>query len=255
MGEESVAITKKYLISRIDGKDLTRIETNIVREFTMTVFVNDIEFASLSCSPSDLEYLAVGFILSQGLVTNREDITDIKADKSGKVWLYTSHKIDAGAKLKLTSSGGRSSDTSNIVKRIQSQVTIPADRVFSLMDEFDRYSRDFRKTGGVHSAALCDAEKILIFHEDIGRHNAIDKVFGQCFMDGITTDNYFLLTSGRVPSDIMNKVALRKVPVLIARKSPTDLSVEIAEKAGVTLLGFVRDTRMNIYSHAWRIVR
>ena len=74
-------------------------------------------------------------------------------------------------------------------------------------------------------------------------------------MDGITTDNYFLLTSGRVPSDIMNKVALRKVPVLIARKSPTDLSVEIAEKAGVTLLGFVRDTRMNIYSHAWRIVR
>jgi FdhD protein len=123
------------------------------------------------------------------------------------------------------------------------------------MDEFDRYSRDFKKTGGVHSAALCNAEKILVFYEDIGRHNAIDKVFGRCLMDGIPTDSNFLLTSGRVPSDIMYKVAGRNVPVLIARNSPTDLSVEIAEKTGIALLGFVRGTSMNIYSHDWRIIQ
>jgi FdhD protein len=251
--EKSVDNTKKYLISRINGKDQSRIETDVVREFTLTVFVNDNEFASLSCSPADLEYLAVGFVLSQGLIRNREDITDIKADKSGKLWLYTSSEVDVRENLKVTSSGGRSSDTLNIEERIQSPVTIPSDRVFSLMDEFDRYSRDFKKTGGVHSAALCDMEKILVFYEDIGRHNAIDKVFGYCFMNGIPTDSNFLLTSGRVPSDIMYKVAGRNVPVLIARNSPTDLSVDIAEKAGVTLLGFVRGTSMNIYSHGWRI--
>ncbi|MBN2076613.1 MAG: formate dehydrogenase accessory sulfurtransferase FdhD [Dehalococcoidales bacterium] len=255
MEGESTASTKKYSISRIDGKDRVRTETDIVREFTTTVFVNDIELASLSCSPTDLEYLAVGFVLSQGLIQNREDITDIKTDKSGKVWLYTSREIESGAKLKLTSSGGRSSDTLNVDKCIQSQITITAERVFALMDEFDRYSRDFRKTGGVHSAALCDVGKILVFYEDIGRHNAIDKVFGRCLMKEIPTESNFLLTSGRVPSDIMYKVAGRNVPVLIARNSPTDLSVEIAEKSGITLLGFVRGTSMNIYSHDWRIVR
>ena len=255
MGDEPFGNTKRFLISRIDGKDRTRLETDVVREFTLTVFINDNEFASLSCSPADLNYLAVGFMLSQGLIPNREDITDIKTDESGKVWLYTAREIDTGAKLKMTSSGGKSSATLKVDNRIQSQVTIPAELVFKLMDEFDRYSRDFRKTGGVHSAALCDMEKILVFYEDIGRHNAIDKVFGRCFMEGIPTESNFLLTSGRVPSDIMYKVAGRNVPVLIARNSPTDLSVEIAEKAGITLLGFVRGTSMNIYSHDWRIVR
>jgi len=253
MGDEPVANTKKYLISRIDGEERTRAEIEVVREFTMTVFVNDIEFASFSCSPTDLEYLAVGFVLSQGLVRNREDIIDIKSDTSGKVWLNTSSEVNTVAKLKVTSSGGRSSDILNIEERIQSRITIPSDRVFYLMDEFDRYSRDFRKTGGVHSAALCDTEKILVFYEDIGRHNAIDKVFGRCLIDGISTESNFLLTSGRVPSDIMYKVVESRVPVLIARNSPTDLSVEIAEKAGITLLGFVRGTSMNIYSHDWRI--
>jgi FdhD protein len=254
MGDEPVGNTKKFLISRIEGKDRTRLETDVVREFTLTVFMNDIELISLSCSPTDLDYLAVGFVLSQGMIQDREDITDIKTDESGKVWLYTFREIEASAKLKVTSSGGRSSATLNIDKRIQSQISIPAERVFSLMDEFDRYSRDFRKTGGVHSAALCNEEEILVFFEDIGRHNAIDKVFGSCLMEGIPTESHFLLTSGRVPSDIMYKVAGRNVPVLIARNSPTDLSVEIAEKSGITLLGFVRGTSMNIYSHDWRIV-
>jgi len=94
MGEEPVANTKKFHIARIDGKDRTGATIEIVREFTMTVFVNDKEFASLSCSPADLEYLAVGFVFSQGLIRNREDITDIKSDKSGKVWLYTSAEAD-----------------------------------------------------------------------------------------------------------------------------------------------------------------
>jgi FdhD protein len=248
--------TKKYKIIRINENGKSEVETEVAGESTLTIKINGTVLAILSCSPSELEYLAVGFAQTQGLIKRREDIAGMDTGDSGIINIRTSADIKIPTELKVTSSGGRSSSIIGTGTTVcDSKITVSADRVFNLMEQFDQYSRDFVKTGGIHSAAICNAEKILVFSEDIGRHNAIEKVFGKCLMQDIPVETTLLITSGRVPSDILLKAAKRKVPVLIARNSPTDLGIDLAEKAGITLLGFVRGTSMNIYTHGWRITR
>jgi len=101
----------------------------------------------------------------------------------------------------------------------------------------------------VHSAALCDTERVLVFEEDIGRHNALDKVFGRCLYEGLSTSDGLLLTTGRVSSEVVLKAVRMGVPFLISRSAPTDLAVGFAEGLGVTLVGFVRGSKMNVYAH------
>jgi len=114
-------------------------------------------------------------------------------------------------------------------------------------------SRVFKATGGVHSAALCDTQNILVFSEDIGRHNAIDKIFGECILEDIPTDEHLIITSGRVSSEILLKVAKRSIPILISKSAPTNLGVRLADDLGITLIGFVRGERMNVYTNKWRV--
>jgi FdhD protein len=119
--------------------------------------------------------------------------------------------------------------------------------------EFQHRSQIYRTTGGVHSAVLCDTGNIIVFSEDIGRHNAVDKIFGECILNGITTDDRIIITSGRVSSEIVLKIARRNVPIIVSKSAPTDLGVRLADNLGVTLVGFVRGRRMNVYTHAGRI--
>ena len=112
----------------------------------------------------------------------------------------------------------------------------------------------FKSTGGAHSAALCNEEEVLIFKEDIGRHNAVDKVFGECLTKGIDTDGRILMTSGRISSEILLKSVRRRLAVVASRAAPTSLAVQFAEKAGIALVGFVRGRRMNVYSNDDRII-
>ena len=159
----------------------------------------------------------------------------------------------------IASSGGRgtnsySTDASETGAEIKAQLKISAPEVSILVEEFVQRSKVFKATGGVHSAALCDATKILLFSEDIGRHNAIDKIFGECLLKEVPTDDHIVVTSGRVSSEILLKVARRNIPILISKSAPTNLGVKLATQLGMTLIGFARGKRMNAYASSWRIV-
>jgi FdhD protein len=255
---------KKFDVLKINGKNTDRIQDTIVREFALTLFLNTHEVTTLICTPSNLEYLAAGYLFSEGLIKEKNHIKDIYIDlKEGLArvitWKDDLVKSNIYPKTLITPKADRIlslPNDINIEKKppIKTNITIEKDEIYSLMDKFDLSPQIFMSTGGTHSAALCDKKDLLLFREDIGRHNAIDKIFGECILRDIQTDDRILITSGRVSSQTLNKVSKTNLPFLISKSAPTDLGIEISKQAGITLIGFVRGRRMNIYTHDWRVI-
>jgi len=250
------------MIQIVSGKR-ERLKDQIVREVPLIILVNDKELVTLQCSPDKLEYLAVGFLLSEGLVKKQRQIKDIRLSEKGwyiRIALAGDFDIDEYSSFKRVIGSG-CSGTATFYRDIDAQGCTPLrnqteysyEKISNSMKEFRHRSLTFKRTGGVHSCALCGQEGIEVFAEDIGRHNALDKVFGECFLKGISTQNKFILTTGRVSSEILIKVAKQKVPVVASHSAPTDLAVGLAENLNLTLIGFVRGSRMNIYTHNYRI--
>jgi FdhD protein len=136
---------------------------------------------------------------------------------------------------------------------VESKTGVSATQVFSLVKEFRQRSELFKDTGGVHSAALSDGQNVIIFSEDIGRHNAVDKIFGECLWEEVPTQDRIILTTGRVSSEILLKTARRAIPIIISNSAPTDMAIRAAANLGITLVGFARGKRMNVYANSWRI--
>ena len=243
-----------------EGKTSTHKDV-VVKEFPLIIGLNGQELVTLLCSPADLKYLAVGFLHSEGLIRETEDIKKIDIDEQkGLAHVWTSGRKEATPPLSLrikASGGGRTAllQNSEAPARIESELKISPEEVFNLASKFERRSEIHRATGGTHAAALCNLQDILAFAEDIGRHNAVDKVFGQCLLEGLITQDCIFITSGRVSSEILLKVAKRQVPVLISISAPTDIAIKLASEVNLTLIGFVRGRRMNVYSGKKRVRR
>ncbi len=255
---------ERFAIQRITKEGKKDTEDIVIKELPLTIILNNQELVTLLCSPTDLKYLAIGFLSSEGLIKNKDEIRKITLDdRRGVVRVEAGEERESASELLfkrvITSGCGRGTSlysAADVQKRIkvESQVSILAAEVFALVKEFQHHSQVYRTTGGVHSAALCDTKGILVFNEDIGRHNAIDKIFGECVLRDIPTADRIVITSGRVSSEVLLKVTKRDVPIFISKSAPTNLAVRLAKDLGVTLIGFVRGERMNVYTHGWRVV-
>ncbi len=254
---------ERFSIVRISEEGEKDTEDVIVKEFSLTIILNNQELVTLLCSPTDLKYLAIGFLFSEGLLRGKDEIKKILVDdQRGVVRVETEESgelaRDVLFKRLITSGCGRGasfySAADATVQKVESQAKISATEVFALVSEFVQHSQVFKATGGVHSAALCHTKGILVFSEDIGRHNAIDKIFGECILRDIPTADHMITTSGRISSEILLKVAKRNIPILISKSAPTNLGVRLADELGITLIGFVRGKKMNIYTNRWRVV-
>jgi len=257
--------TEKFPILKLTEIGSSSIEDIVAKEFPLTIILNNQELVTLLCSPANLRYLAVGFLFSEGLLKNKGEIKRIIVDgRRGVVRVEAEAERkeelarDALFKRFIASGGGRGASFYSVAYaqgqgKVESKIEISALEVSALANKFQRRCQIYRATGGVHSAALCDTRNIIVFNEDIGRHNALDKIFGECILKNITTDDHIIITSGRVSSEILLKVAKRDVPIIVSKSAPTNLAVRLAADLGVTLVGFVRGKRMNVYTHAWRI--
>lgn len=255
--------TETFPILKFTETGSSSIEDIVAKEFPLTIILNNRELVTLLCSPANLRYLAVGFLFSEGLLKSKDEIKKIMVDdRKGVVRVETERDEELASdtlfKRFITSGCGRGASFYSAAdaqgqEKVESKIEISTLEVLALANEFQHRSQIYRATGGVHSAALCDTRNIIVFSEDIGRHNAIDKIFGECLLNDITTDDHILITSGRVSSEILLKVAKRNVPIIVSKSAPTNLGVRLAADLGVTLVGFVRGKRMNVYTHAGRI--
>lgn len=232
-------------MTRIDvlkiDKDVKRLIQDVVtEEIPLIVYLNGKELLTLLCSPDNLKELCVGFLYSAGLIRSMDDVKDITIDSHN----WTSH-------IKLNTKGAAPQP---IFKRITSNFKISSEKILTLMDSFQKKSFTFRQTGGVHSAALSDGDNILIFKEDVGRHNALDKVIGEALMKGLKMEDLIVLSSGRISSEIISKVQKIRSPFLVSRSAPTDQAIKLARELNLTLIGFARGKRMNVYTANERVV-
>jgi len=239
-------------------------QESVASEYLLTVVFNNRELVTLLCSPSSLKELAMGFLFSEGLIQDSNEIRKLILDEQrGIVRIETMGGQDPPEdilfKRLITSGCGKGISFHNAgdaqsLREIKTDVRIIPEQVYSIMREFLRHSEVYQKTAGVHSSALCNANGIILFNDDIGRHNAIDKIFGECLINNISTDNLILATTGRISSEILFKVIKKGIPIVISKSAPTTSGIKLAIDSGITLIGFVRGKRMNVYANSWRVV-
>jgi FdhD protein len=253
---------EKFSILRITPAGRSKTEAVVAREFPLTIILNGQELVTMLCSPKEMDCLAVGFLASEGLLKSRDEIKELIVDADrGVVRVKTTEDKSIGRDMftRVISSGGSrgasfySPDAAG--QKVESPMKVAADEVIKLADQFQHYSELHRVTRGVHSAALCDNKSILVFSDDIGRHNAIDKIFGKCLLENIATNDRIVITSGRVSSEILHKMVKRAIPIVVTIAVPTDIGVRIASNLGITLISSVKGSRsLNVYTSDWRVL-
>lgn len=250
-------------VTKIRGDRMYVTEDLIVREVPVTLFLNGKEFVTLLCSPDSLEELAVGFLCSEGILQQPPDLKSININ-SEEGLVYIEATVSQTEKTLInrynTACYGRDRSIFYFINNIKNVSTVKTDfikitpgQVLTLTDRLEQMSLLFRETGGVHNAALCNNVEVILFYEDIGRHNAVDKIFGKSFLSGITLEDKLLIFSGRISSEILLKAAQMGIPIIISRSAPTALAIDIADKLGITVVGFAHGDKLNIYTHPKRV--
>ncbi len=263
--QQTDSITAKLPMVRIAMNQASEAEDVVAIEYAFTITLNGEEFATIVCTPTHLEELVIGFLASEGIIRTPQDIESLTLDEDrgiARVQLY--HPPDdstkqMGSKRFIGSCCGKSRqfyllNDARTAKTARTSLKISPQQCMSLMKQMQDGSHSFQMTGGVHNAALCTPNSIVIQRTDIGRHNALDKVYGYCLQHRIQTKDAILVFSGRISSEVILKVAKLGAGIVLSKSAPTTLAIELAHDLRITAVGFIRGESMNVYTHPERIV-
>jgi len=234
-------------------------DAGTIVETPVSLTVNGEAWITFMCTPVDLEALAVGFLFNEGIIQAMDEVVDVRLCEHGDnvdVWLNRSAQQPASWRRTSGCTGG----VTAVDLLAKPDISFNSDRpkvepeaIGHLVEMLFESQELYRETGGVHTSALCDGEKVLLSAEDIGRHNTLDKIAGMCLMDNVWPETRILVTTGRISSEMLQKAARLSVPILISRTSPSSLSIEMAGRYGITLIGYARTHRFNVYTNSQRV--
>lgn len=259
---------KTCKITKITSASYEIVDDTVTEEIMLSIDINKKELVTLLCTNHNLKELVTGYLFSSGIIINISEIKNIEIfNLFCEKWCAHVELVNKSIKQlkfkKVLNTGcGKGSvifnekAVSNFYGIIKSDIQIKSSLITDLMKKFQESSKIFLQTGGVHSSAMVHNGKIVSFMEDLGRHNAIDKVIGYFLMKHSHVSDFsdkIILTSGRITSEILQKISRCKIPIIISRSAPTDKAVEICIKKNITLVGFARGNRMNVYSGIQRI--
>ena len=240
-----------------------KIEENdeIAKEWALTVMVNGEQCATIVCTPDDIKELIIGFLASEGIIRKLSTIKDLKVDETkgfAYVELTFPVMLEERTERWIGSCCGKSREfylkqDARTAKTINSNMKLSIHKAYQLMEEFDSVSDIFSRTGGVHQAALATNDGMIKAFIDIGRHNALDKLYGYILKNHIPLKDTCILFSGRISSEVVLKVSKIGIGLLLAKSAPTDLALKLAHDLQITAVGFVRRDKLNIYTHEYRI--
>ena len=261
MGKQELFDTRP--VSKYKNGIRTETDDSVVNEIPLTIMLNGEEFATLVCSPFAEKELVIGFLAGEGIIKAPEEIKDyFYRDQQGVVWVETVNptpQTETFLCRNFASCCGKGRpllyflNDQNLVTPVKGDAEFTSENLISLMRLFEKDSETFKMTGGVHSAALADTNGIIVKYEDIGRHNALDRILGFTFLNGVDTSGKAVLLSGRIASEMLIKAARIGTPVVISRSAPTGLAIDYAMQYGITIAGFARGNSFNLYCNEERI--
>lgn len=244
---------------------------NTPAETSVNLTVNGESWLEFICTPESLDALAAGFLFNEGLIDSSADVVQVHVCAAGdNVDVWTARPLEKPARWRRTSgcTGGVTaagydlephplelpSPPRGIPSRFEELVLTP-DGISKLIHALLEAQKLHHLSGGVHASAVSDGDKLVLFCEDVGRHNTLDKLAGRILLEQISTPRRIILSTGRISSEMLQKSARMGVPVVISCTSPTSLAVQMAEAWGITLIGYARQERFSIYSHSNRVTK
>lgn len=231
----------------------------LIVETPVSLTVNGQVLITLMCTPTDLEALAVGFLFNEGIVKNREEVDLVQVCPHGDnvdVWL--NHPVEQPKQWRRTSgcSGGATAVIlEGLHPELRNGFVLEPCTINRLVEMLTNTQELYREVGGVHTSILSDGERVVVSAEDVGRHNSLDKIAGRCLLNSIDLPRRILVTTGRISSEMIQKAARIGASIVISRTSATSLSVKMAEKWNITLIGYARRDQFIVYTHPERILQ
>lgn len=251
-----------YTIWRYKNGELSETDDSIATESTLAIVINGKRAVSLSYTPCAVKEFVTGFLFTQGIITRPGDIISFEYDRekdTATLVLDDSLKEISFFDKQVVSGCGAGvilspfSRHASLLEKEPSPVTAHIGVLLEKMKEFQKKPSLFKETGAVHSAGVLMNGCFDIFYEDIGRHNAVDKVIGKAIMEGTDLKEAVMFVSGRISSDIVLKCAAPGIGITVSGSAPTSAALSLADQLHITIIGFMRATRCNIYTHKERI--
>jgi FdhD protein len=240
-----------------DGRAST-VAGGVIHEAMVCISLNGRELATFMCSPIRLEELALGFLRSEGIITALADVAALTVAANGRcvdVWLHDVNRPVPDKRIITSGCGGGVTfdDLSERHPPLPAGEPVRAEQITAGMQQLMQAATLYREVRGVHTSALSDGQTLLLAAQDVGRHNTIDRLWGQALQQGMATEGRLLFASGRISSEMITKAAKMGAPIIVSRTSPTSLSVELGKAWHVTLIGYCRRDSFRIYSVPERI--
>lgn len=236
----------------------TSHEGEIIVEAPVSLTVNGEVWLTFMCTPVDLEAMAIGFLYNEGVISSMEEVASVFLCATGDnvdVWLhYAAEKPEKWRRTSGCTGGFTAVEEGAAIYPPVNGVVLAASNVTGLIAQLFEAQQLYRESGGVHTSGLSDGQRIVFVAEDIGRHNTLDKLAGRYLIEGLHLQRKVILTTGRISSEMLQKSARIGAGILVSRTSPSSLSIETAERLGITLIGYARRNRFNIYTHPERII-
>ena len=250
---------------QIEPDHWSKHKAQIIIETPVSFTVNGEVWLTFMCTPVDLEAMALGFLFNEGMIKSIEEVASVRLCASGDnvdVWLK--HSVEQPRQWRRTSgcTGGVTAiEEDNLPEssEVQPEIIVNGsglrpEQIATLIDALFESQELYRQSGGVHTSALSDGQKICVVGEDIGRHNTLDKIAGQCLLEPVELQRRIILTTGRISSEMIQKANRLGASVVISRTSPSSLSIKLAQRWGITLIGYARRNRFRVYTHPQRII-
>lgn len=248
-----------YTYWQVDHQQHTEpVDGGVIEETLVSLYVNGQELATVMCSPLDQEALALGFLYTEGVIETLEEVGLVKVNTTGTAVdvLLKQRDFSPPRRMILTSGCGGGVTLQYLTESypaLDSDFSTTPEVIFDRMRDLQASARLYALVRGVHTAILGDTEKLLVSAEDVGRHNAVDKIAGKALQAGIVARDCLLLTSGRISSEMLNKARRMDIPVVASRTAPTSIAVNLAQAWNICIVGYVRRDSMRIYTHPHRL--